>query len=631
MNNAVTSEGETRPPTAERGAVSSNGLVLADLTILASAAILIAIWAFLPKDSIGGVAGYLPFHMFVETLSIVVSLMIIAIVWNVGSQEQSSGLFVLCCAMFAVGLIDFGHMLSVSGMPDFVTPSSPQKGIEFWIAARFTAATGFLAAALLPSPSAHLQRNRFPILALFVAVAALTYWAALFHVDELPRFFIPGKGLTPAKVEAEYFIIAIQLPAAFLFWRRARRSRSAIVISMYAAVSLSVLSEAYFAFYVAAHDLFQVLGHIYKIIAYAFIYRAAFVANVREPIERQIEAQSRLRIEVEARRRAEDEIRKINEELEARIQQRTSQIRESQVELLKRAEQLREAHAAALRIMDDAIAARRHAEAGEAALRLRTAELDAVNRELEAFSYSVSHDLRAPLRSIDGFSLALLEDYADQLDDEGRDHLKRVRGATQRMGQLIDDLLKLSRLSRAPMAVASVDLSALARSVAAELQASEPARKVIFDIAPKLEALGDRQLLAIVLENLLGNVWKFTGKHATAHIAFGITEKDGEPAYFVRDDGAGFDMTHVAYLFTPFQRLHNATDFPGTGIGLATVRRVVQRHGGRVWAEGVAEGGATVYFTLPTQGTDADVAPGGTACTTLLDGNGNEQGTDTAD
>ncbi len=241
----------------------------------------------------------------------------------------------------------------------------------------------------------------------------------------------------------------------------------------------------------------------------------------------------------------------------------------------------------------------------EAEIQRRTAELDAANKDLESFSYSVSHDLRAPLRSIDGFARMLEEDYSAKIDDEGKDALHRVRSAAQRMGELIDDLLKLSRLSRSDMYAEPVDLSALARSVAEDLKASDPGRNVIFDIPPRLEAHGDRRLLTVLLENLLGNAWKFTGRHAHARIELGALQKDGKPVYFVRDDGAGFDMTYVATLFAPFQRLHLAADFPGTGIGLATVRRIVQRHGGRVWAEAAVEQGATFYFTLEPESTVA--------------------------
>lgn len=225
-------------------------------------------------------------------------------------------------------------------------------------------------------------------------------------------------------------------------------------------------------------------------------------------------------------------------------------------------------------------------------------ELSAVNKELEAFSYSVSHDLRAPLRSIDGFSKVLLEDYVDKLDAQGKDYLQRVRAASQRMAQLIDDLLNLSRVTRSDMRREVVNLSALAQGIAAELRNVEPERHVEFVIVEGLVVNGDSQLLRLALENLLGNAWKFTGKHPSARIEFGVETYDSKCAYFVRDDGAGFDMSYLDKLFTPFQRLHAVTEFSGTGIGLALVQRIIHRHGGRVWAEGQVEKGATFYFTL---------------------------------
>jgi len=226
------------------------------------------------------------------------------------------------------------------------------------------------------------------------------------------------------------------------------------------------------------------------------------------------------------------------------------------------------------------------------------AELCVVNKELEAFSYSVSHDLRAPLRSIDGFSKAVLEDYEQKLDDQGKDYLHRVRAASQRMAQLIDDLLNLSRVTRSDMQHDSVDLSAIAQSIAADLQGMQPDRQVEFVIAEGLMAKGDIRLLKLVLENLVSNAWKFTGRHAHAKIEFGTVPYNGKTAYFVRDDGAGFDMAYAEKLFTPFQRLHGMTEFAGTGIGLALVQRIIHRHGGQVWAEGKMEEGATFYFTL---------------------------------
>jgi light-regulated signal transduction histidine kinase (bacteriophytochrome) len=230
-------------------------------------------------------------------------------------------------------------------------------------------------------------------------------------------------------------------------------------------------------------------------------------------------------------------------------------------------------------------------------------ELRAVNRELEAFSYSVSHDLRAPLRSIDGFSQALLEDCLEQLDATGQDYLRRIRSATQRMGQLIDDLLTLSRVTRSDLHKESVNFSRLASRICNHLQQLSPERQVEFEIQPNLLAHGDSRLLQVVLENFLNNAWKFTTEQPQARIEFGATEENNIPIYFVRDNGVGFEMVFVDKLFKPFQRLHRMQDFPGNGIGLATVQRIIHRHGGRVWAEAALNQGATFYFTLATEET----------------------------
>jgi PAS domain S-box-containing protein len=239
-------------------------------------------------------------------------------------------------------------------------------------------------------------------------------------------------------------------------------------------------------------------------------------------------------------------------------------------------------------------------ERKQAVAELSAAKLsaDAANRELESFSYSVAHDLRSPLRAIDGFSQALLEDYGERLDAEGLRYLRRVREAAQRMAELIDDLLTLSRVTRSELKRERVDLSALARTVLAGFQRLEPERDVEIVIEPGLIAEADRQLAAIALDNLLGNAWKFTSKRSRARIEIGVTAENGEVAYFVRDNGAGFDMTYGDKLFGVFQRLHPETDFPGTGVGLATVARITARHRGRIWARGKPDEGAIFYFTL---------------------------------
>jgi signal transduction histidine kinase len=228
-------------------------------------------------------------------------------------------------------------------------------------------------------------------------------------------------------------------------------------------------------------------------------------------------------------------------------------------------------------------------------------ELAALNKEIEAFSYSVSHDLRAPLRSMDGFSLALLEDYGDQLDEQARDYLHRIRAASQRMGRLIDELLGLSRVTRADLAVRAVDLSAIAHEIAASLEQQQPERSVQWEIDPGLTIHADKSLVQIAMQNLLENAWKFTAKTSPAVIRVGRSEHDGQPTCFVADNGVGFDMKYADRLFGAFQRLHHESEFAGTGIGLAIVQRIVRRHEGRIWAEAQPGRGATFFFTVREQ------------------------------
>ena len=264
----------------------------------------------------------------------------------------------------------------------------------------------------------------------------------------------------------------------------------------------------------------------------------------------------------------------------------------------------------AIRQLEDEVARRTDAEAELArsnqALKQRSQQLDASNQELQAFAYSVSHDLRAPLRGIDGWSLALVEDYGTQLDDTARGYLHTIRSETQTMGRLIEDMLVLSRVTRAELDMMPVDLSALAQAVAERLKRAEPARRIEFDIQPGLTATADAHLLEIALTNLFGNACKFTATRSTAHIEFGsesnedahVQAKARQAIYFVRDNGVGFDTTRAQRLFGAFQRLHKASEFPGTGIGLATVKRIVRRHQGRIWADATIDRGAIFYFTL---------------------------------
>ena len=258
------------------------------------------------------------------------------------------------------------------------------------------------------------------------------------------------------------------------------------------------------------------------------------------------------------------------------------------------------------------LTAQRHAETEvrtlnaelEARVALRTAELERANSNLWAFTYSVAHDLRTPLRALSGFSDALVEDYGDRLDETGRGYAGSIKAASERMAALIDDLLLLSRVSRAGMNLQPVDLSAEAAAIAAELQARDPGRRVRFNIQDGIRVIADRSLIRAVLENLLDNAWKFTAHRDGAVIEFAAAAEDGMVCCYVRDNGAGFDPAYAGKLFQPFERLHDAAEFPGTGIGLASVARIIERHGGCTWADGAVGHGATFYFTLTTKDTD---------------------------
>ena len=269
-----------------------------------------------------------------------------------------------------------------------------------------------------------------------------------------------------------------------------------------------------------------------------------------------------------------------------------SRAEQMEAEVYRRAQQVAEANrllnAANLELQKE------HGQLSDAMIALA-----AVNDELEAFSYSVAHDLRAPLRAIQGFSQAVIEDHGGRLDERGLNYLMRVSAGALRMSVLIDDLLNLSRISRAGLTPVPVDLSSLAETVTGSLQREAPDRRVAFGLATGLTTVGDAGLLQVVLENLLGNAWKFSSKVAAPVVEFGLVSLDGHDTFFVRDNGAGFDPAYAKRMFSPFQRLHSEQEFPGTGIGLATVQRIVRRHGGRIWAEGQVGGGATFYFTLP--------------------------------
>lgn len=488
-------------------------------------------------------------HMVMEVFAVVVSMLLFGVVWNAYSRDRSGNIVILGCAALAVGLIDLAHMLSYNGMPEFITPSSPEKAINFWLAARAIAALALLAVALRPPRPLASEHTRYVLLGWSLAATALVYWLGLYFPHWWPNTFVQGVGLTPFKINAEWTIVAVLAAAASLLYWRTRREHTDDDAGFVAFAVLGILSELCFTAYTSVTDFFNLFGHLLKIAAYLFLYHVAFVASVREPFRR-------LRIEVGERKRAEAALRQLNLSLEQRVAQRTRQ-------------------------------------------------LEQANKELESFSYSVSHDLRAPLRAIDGFSQILSKNYEQQLDARGQDYLNRVRRASQRMGELIDDILHLSHISRQQVVRSAVDITRMASSIAENLRQANPERQAEFSIAPGMAIDADPKLVRIALENLMGNAWKFTSAKADAKIEVGIVSGASVPTILVRDNGAGFNMDYAHKLFNAFQRLHSASDYEGTGIGLATVLRIVQRHGGRAWAEGKEGEGATFYFSCVPQQEEA--------------------------
>jgi len=311
-------------------------------------------------------------------------------------------------------------------------------------------------------------------------------------------------------------------------------------------------------------------------------------ADERDEIGLLAAAINRMAENLEETTVSRNEVEKLNHQLEYLVAERTEQLVRTNQELAQEVAERRHAEET-VRQLNESL---------EERIQERTHQLQSANRELEAFSYSVSHDLYAPLRHIEAFSSMLMEDHRHQLDEQGVHFLGRIKAGVAKMGRLIDALLNLSRLGRQDLVLQEVNLSLLAQTLVQQLKESDPERNVNVTVAPGICVRGDRTLLGVVLQNLLENAWKYTAQRALAEIEFGSTKIGGERTIFVRDNGIGFDMQHAGNLFGVFRRLVSETEFPGTGIGLATVQRIIARHGGRVWAEGLPGQGATFYFTL---------------------------------
>lgn len=654
-----------------RGGISKTQLLLISRVktqVIGLTLLFIVVWQSPPLQPLHGLE-IMPLwlHTLMETFAITIAVMTFGIVWNARIADRPGNLMILGCAFLAAGLIDFAHILSYQGMPEFITPAGVEKAINFWLAARLIMAMALLTIALRPWHSFASSHTPRLLLLSTLGMVSLVWWLVLFHPELWPRTFIAGRGLTPFKIGVEYLIVTLMAGAALMFHLRARRVKATETSSLMLATLITILSELCFTLYSDATDLMNLLGHLYKVVAYFFFYRAVFVHCVHEPfrkLQAEIEQHSRTGkaladserynrllfemspiglvlsrpdgsiVDINAAYarilgREVEEAKALNiaaitapEYAEQDRQRHSSLAATGHYEPCEKEYFHKDGHRVPVRLqgvlfekndephvwssvedISEQKAARdailKLNESLERRVAERTKQLTEANKELEAFSYSVSHDLRAPLRGIDGFSQVLLKRYAEKLDDTGRDYLGRMRRASQRMGELIDDLLNLSRVTRSPLRRQEVNLSLLATNLVQDLQRATPERRVSVKVQQDISVFGDPGLLRVVLDNLLGNAWKFTRHTAEARIEFGCQEKDGELVYFVRDNGAGYDSAYAKKLFQVFQRLHSDSEFEGTGIGLATVSRIIQRHHGAVHGEGETGSGATFYFTLP--------------------------------
>jgi hypothetical protein len=598
------------------------------------------------------------FHALIETVSIVVSGLVFAMGSLKVTRRQSGTVAVVSSAFLAVAILDFVHTVTFEGMPALVTPSGNGKAISFFLAARFIAAVALLMIAVMPwrrrySGYQHVIAGIVLLFALGVSVAGF-----LPGVKEL--FFQPGLGLTPLKIGSEYLIIGLNVAAAVALAGRTRHRQPYPVIEFLVAAILMAVSETCFTLYSRPTDQYNNLGHLWKIVAYLFVFRGVLDYVIERPYKQLqraradlFEAAERQRLifsnsvdgvmvfdpdatiseanraacellRAPASRVVHSRARDWVEHCTPRLGRVLAQLRrtgraeahmrlrrldgtsfEADVRAASYADRAgRQIASCVIRDVTERERARREILDLNATLEVRvlerTAELKAANEEMEAFSYSIAHDLRAPLSAIAGFCGALPRSEGDTLSARHVHFLERIRANTARMEEMISAILQLSRLSRVAVKPVQIDLSEFADAIVENLKRVEPHRHVDVRIDRPLPAYGDPALVAMVVQNLVGNAWKFTARRSPGRIWIGTqVDDDGSHFFFVRDNGEGFDAEAASHLFGLFCRLHDDPGFPGHGIGLANVHRIVNRHGGRIWAEAAPSLGATFYFTLP--------------------------------
>lgn len=583
---------------------------------------------------------FLLFHTLAEFFAIIIAIIMFVVVWEMYPFTRNNFLMFLGTGYFWIAMLDLLHSFLYEGM-NILPVAGGNYSTQLWILSRYSEALLLLSAPLFMTRPFYKK----PSFVFFGLVAG--FISALVLSGNFPDCFIEGKGLTKFKIYSEYIIIGILAIAVYhLFTRRAYIEKN-IMCLMIASIILTMGAELALTYYVSVFGLSNIIGHIFKLFSFWLIFTAVIRITLQEPFAVMARSSSTydavpdITIIVDANqiiRSANREALRFASIAEVDLLGKhchdifhPSYLTVDQCQICQSIKSGRSLVAigvefpaiqkwfdfslspiiafdslkGTVQVMRD-ITVHKKSEQElakyrndlEKMVKKRTYELSVVNKELESFSYSVSHDLRAPLRGIDGFSRALLEDHEDKLDEEGKDYLRELISSAGQMSQLIDSLLILSRITRKEIKHKQIDLKKLALTVVKGLNKANPQRKVIFDIEDNLCVNADLSLMKILIQNLLENAWKYSENNSDAKIEFGSKSEGGYEVFFIRDNGAGFDMKYYNKLFGAFQRLHTEIEFKGIGIGLATVQRIINRHGGQIWAEGQVDKGATFYFTL---------------------------------